>query len=80
MGIEIIEKRYSLKILYKSVSFYQFLQGKPPEKLLYLQASLYFIHMREKENKSLKFSLNKVITVICENQLKSNDKYVSYKV
>lgn len=48
MGIENILKIHSFKIFYKSVSFYQFLPGKPSEKLLYPQASLYFIHMREK--------------------------------
>lgn len=36
--------------------------------------------MREKENSSLKFLLNNVITVVSENQLRSDDKYVSYKV
>lgn len=51
MDIEILGKPYSLKILYKSVSFYLFLPSKPPEKLLYLQIGLYFIHVREKENK-----------------------------
>lgn len=35
---------------------------------------------KKKTNKSLKFLLNNVSTVICENQLNSNDKYVSYKV